>query len=175
MIDRRSAAAAEARKRAAESGSRAEDIAVAEARVAAAIARRDQTRAALDRLTVRSPIEGEVLAVKARAGELYSPGGDALVIVGDTRLLRVRMDVDERDIAKVVNGAPAFVTSSAYPDRRFEGRVVEIARRMGRKNVRTDDPVERIDTKVLEAVIEISDSRGLVPGMRVLSYVEIER
>jgi HlyD family secretion protein len=37
------------------------------------------------------------------------------------------------------------------------GKVVEVARRMGRKNVRTDDPTERIDTKILEVVLELDD------------------
>jgi len=49
--------------------------------------------------------------------------------------------------------------------------VVEIARRFGRRNVRTDDPAERIDTKVLEVVLALSDAAGLVPGQRVIGYV----
>jgi HlyD family secretion protein len=43
---------------------------------------------------------------------------------------------------------------------------------MGRKNVRTDDPVERIDTKILEVVLELDDAQTLVPGQRVMSYVQ---
>jgi HlyD family secretion protein len=60
------------------------------------------------------------------------------------------MDVDERDI----------------------GKVAEIGRRMGRKNVRTDDPTERIDTKILEVVIDLDEPGTLVPGLRVTSFVE---
>ena len=44
-------------------------------------------------------------------------------------------------------------------------------RRMGRKNVRTDDPTERLDTKILETVVELDDSQGLVPGLRVTGYI----
>jgi hypothetical protein len=43
---------------------------------------------------------------------------------------------------------------------------------MGRRNVRTDDPTERTDTKILEVVLELEDPADLVPGLRVMSFVE---
>jgi HlyD family secretion protein len=171
--DARTLEAQEARRKAAVAGSRAEDILVARTKVAAMAARRDQAKASLDRLTVTAPIDGEILQLKYRAGEYIAPGAsDPLAVMGDTRKLRVRMDVDERDIGKLAVGAHAFVTLNAFPDRRVPGKVVEIGKRMGRKNVRTDDPTERIDTKILEVVIELDDKAGLVPGLRVTSYVE---
>ncbi|MBX7102227.1 MAG: efflux RND transporter periplasmic adaptor subunit [Myxococcaceae bacterium] len=170
--DQASLKVAEARARAAEAGSRSEDIGFARARVVGAEAKVAQAKAALERLSVRSPLEGEVLQVKVRAGELYSfQGTEPLVVMGDTRTLRVRMDVDERDIAKVALGASAYVTADAFGDTRFAGKVVEIGRRFGRKNVRTDDPVEKNDTKILEVVIELDSSKSLVPGQRVTSFV----
>jgi HlyD family secretion protein len=57
------------------------------------------------------------------------------------------------------------------PPRSAWGKVVEVGRRFGRKNVRTDDPVERNDTKILEVVIELEGHELLVPGQRVMSYV----
>jgi multidrug resistance efflux pump len=170
--DARALESQEAKKRAALAGSRAEDVAQARAKALGAAARRDQAKAQVERLTIRAPIAGEVLQLKFRAGEYYTPGADTLAVMGDTRVLRVRMDVDERDVARVALGANAFATSSAFPGRRFPGKVVEIGRRMGRKNVRTDDPVERIDTKILEVVFQLDDRQGLVPGLRVVGYVE---
>jgi multidrug resistance efflux pump len=162
----------DARRRAAVSGSRGEDIAVARARVQAAAARRNQARALLDRLTVHAPIGGEILQIKYRVGEYYSPNNpDPLLTLGDTRQLRVRMDVDERDVGKLRLGAKAFVVADAFPTIKFPGEVVEIGRRMGRKNIRTDDPTERIDTKILEVVIGIGHPPQLIPGLRVVSYL----
>ena len=43
---------------------------------------------------------------------------------------------------------------------------------MGRKNVRTDDPTERIDTKILETVIQLDGRDGLVPGQLVTGYIQ---
>lgn len=173
--DQRALESQEARKKAALAGNRSEDIVQARARMIAAAARRDQAKAQLERLTIRAPIAGEILQLKFRAGEYYTPGGDALAVMGDTGSLRVRMDVDERDVARVALGANAFATLTAFPGRRFPGKVVEIGKRMGRKNVRTDDPVERIDTKILEVVFQLDDRQGLVPGLRVTGYIEPQR
>ena len=171
--DRRSFEAAQARGRAMVAGSRFEDIASAHAKMQAAEARRDEARVNLERLAVRAPIDGEVLQIKYRVGEYVTPGGgDPLVIIGDTSVLRVRVDVDERDIGRIAVGSPAFAVADAFPDKKFPGKVVEIGRRMGRKNVRTDDPTERIDTKILETVIQLDDPKGLVPGLRVTGYIK---
>lgn len=43
---------------------------------------------------------------------------------------------------------------------------------MSRKNVQTDDPTERIDTKILEVLLELDDSGSLVPGLRVTGYIQ---
>ncbi len=173
-VDRGALEAAEARRKAALTGARSEDVMVAQANVQAAIARRDQARSTLERLTIRAPIAGQILQVKLRAGEYYNQlGADPIAVMGDTRKLRVRMDVDERDVGKVVLGARAFATLNAYPGRRLTGKVVQVGRRMGRKNIRTDDPAERIDTKILEVVFELDDLEGLVPGLRVVSYVDV--
>jgi HlyD family secretion protein len=169
--DRAAAAQADARRRAFVAGSRAEDIDAADARALAARARRDEAQARLDQRTLRAPIGGEILQVLVRPGEFQQPGGaDPLVVMGDTRELRVRMDVDERDLGKLKPGDPAVVRAIAAPGVDFPATVVEIGRRMGRKNIRTDDPVERNDTKVLEVVLTLSAPEGLVVGQRVVCY-----
>ena len=169
------ARAADARRRGALAGSRAEDILAAKARLELSRARRDQSQAQLDRLTVNAIQAGEILQVKARAGEYYNVQGDPLLILGDTRTLRVRLDIDERDVAKVAVDASAIVTAEAFRDKKFKGKVVEIGRRMGRKNVRTDDPNERFDTKILEVIVLLEDSKPLVPGERVTGFVAFKR
>jgi multidrug resistance efflux pump len=170
--DQRTLESQEAKQRASLAGSRAEDIAQERAKVLGATARRDEAKAQLERLTVQAPIAGEILQLKVRAGEYYTPGGDPMATMGDTTVLRVRMDVDEHDVARVVLGATAFAILPAFPGRRFHGTVVEVGKRMGRKNVRTDDPVERIDTKILEVVFQLDEREGLFPGLRVVGYIE---
>lgn len=174
-IDRATLDQVQARRNATVRGSRAEDIAVASARVRAAEARRDQARAQLERLVVRAPSDGEVLQVKLRPGEYASPSGDPALVLGDTRTLRARIDIDEREFASVRVGAEAAVTADAFGDRRFRGRVVELARRFGRRNIRTDDPAERLDTRIIEVVLALDDRDGLIAGQRVLGQVRAAR
>jgi HlyD family secretion protein len=175
QADAAAAAAADARRQAVIAGSRREDVQLARAQLAAAEARRDQAQAALDRLVVRAPIAGEVLQVLYRAGEYYQPGVSPLAVIGDTRGLRARMDVDERDVGAVAVGAAVVVRANGFPGVDFAGKVVEIGRRMGRKNVRTDDPTERNDTKILEVVIALDAPAGLIVGQRVTCYVTARR
>ncbi len=152
-------------------GSRAEDIAVARAAASQAEARLAQAKVALDRLTVTAPAAGEVLQVLVRPGEYVSSGAGA-VTMGDTSILRVRLDVDERDVGRVKIGDRGFVRAEGHGDVQYEGKVVEVARRMGRKNVRTDEPTERLDTKVLEIVLELEGRPPLPQGLRVTGFIE---
>lgn len=170
--DEEQARSLEARGRAVSGGSRREDIAAARARAAAAAARRDVAHADVERRTIVAPIAATVLQIKYRVGEYVQPGqGEPLVVLGDLSELRARMDLDERDVGKVRVGDTAMVRAIAYAGRDYQGRVVEIAQRMGRKNVRSDDPTERNDTKVLEVVLVLDAPEGLVIGQRVMAFV----
>ena len=42
---------------------------------------------------------------------------------------------------------------------------------LGRKNVRTDDPAEKVDTKVLETLVELDEGTRLPIGLRVDAFL----
>lgn len=152
---------------------RREDVLVAEARVTAARAELDRAHAALADKRIVAPLAGEILEIRNRRGEYVMPSTtEPLIVMGDTSRIRARLDIDEADIGSLALGARALVRADAFPGRDFSGRVVEIARRMGRKNARSDEPTERIDTKILEVVVELEDPTGLVVGLRVTGYIE---
>jgi multidrug resistance efflux pump len=172
-FDKASAAAAEERARLTKAGSRREDIALARARYDAATARLAQAQATLAERTVVSPLAGTILSVPARPGEYFTPQeSDPMVIVGDLNALRVRMEVDERQIGRVHTGARAFVTADAFPDQKFWGTVTDIGHRMGRKSIHTDLPSDRADAEVLELLIDLDKAGPLLPGLRVTAYVD---
>lgn len=171
--DRAELAAAEASARLSEAGSRKEDIALAKANVEAARAKMLGAEATLEQRIVRSPIDGAVLSIVARPGQAFSPQrSDPLLIVGDTSVLRVRMEVDERDIGKVKVGDRAFVMADAFGDARYPGRVVEVAPRMGKKTVTSKDPGEREDVEIREALVELDERGPFLPGLRVYAFIE---
>jgi HlyD family secretion protein len=160
------------KQRVVETGARAEDRAAAEAEVALARAAVAEARATLERTITRAPIDGIVFRKFRRPGESVSTQFDSpIVTVADRSTLRVRMEVDEADVARLRVGQRAYVTADAFGDRKFEGRVVRVGQLLGRKNIRTDEPAERADQKVLETLIELTDGRELPLGLRVQAYL----
>ena len=152
-----------------EAGPRAEDHRQAEAALAAAVASLAEARARLAKTAIVSPIDGTVLRRRLRVGESVTPEvpGTSLYTVADLSRLRVRLDVDEHDVGAVALGQRAHVTATAYGDRRFEGRVIRVGRILGRKNIRTDEPRERVDMKILEVLVELDQGASLPIGLRV--------
>jgi HlyD family secretion protein len=68
-------------------------------------------------------------------------------------------------------GQKAYVTADAYGDQKFWGRVVRVGEQLGPKNVRTDEPTEKVDKKILETLIELDHGAQLPDGLRVDAYV----
>jgi cobalt-zinc-cadmium efflux system membrane fusion protein len=117
-------------------------------------------------LPLVSPLAGTVLELKARVGQPVGPT-DTLVVVGETDQVWLVVDVYERDLAKVHAGDEARVTSVAFPDRTFVGKVDQMGAAV--------DP----ERHVLEARIVLDNPDGaLRPGMtasaRILGAAESE-
>jgi hypothetical protein len=108
-----------------------------------------------------------------KAGEVVTEIRDTRILsVGDLSALRVRADVDEVDIARVAVGTRASVKADAFGDERVWGRVIQLGQTLGRKVFLTETPGERVDTKVLEALIELDSPGRLLPGLRVDVFFE---
>jgi HlyD family secretion protein len=84
------------------------------------------------------------------------------------------MDVDETEVAKIKVGQAAYVTADAYGSQKFAGRVVRVGKELGRKNVRTDEPTEKVDTKILETLVELDPGANLPVGLRVDTYIKTD-
>jgi HlyD family secretion protein len=155
-----------------EAGARDEDRQIARALLDLARGQLAEAEAILAKTVLRSPIDGVVLHRFRREGEAVSDQPPTPVVkLGDVSRLRVRADIDETDIARVAVGMAAYVTADAWPGRRFEGRVLRIGQRLGRKTLRTDDPTERNDSKVLETLIELAPGTSLPVGLRVDVFI----
>jgi HlyD family secretion protein len=147
---------------------RVEDVAIAKANLAMARARLAEQQAMLDKTQLRSPIDGIVLRRYLRGGEAVGVTPPTPILeVGDTSRLRVRAEIDQTDIGRVAVGDRAWVTADAYPGRRFGGVVTWLAARVGRKTVHTDDPTDRSDTQVIDALIDLDHGIRLPVGLRV--------
>jgi multidrug resistance efflux pump len=127
----------------------------------------------LDKTIVRVPISGVILRKRLKDGESISPENPlGIVTVADTSALRVRIDLDETDVAKIRENQTAYVTADAYGEQKFAAKVVRIGQIMGRKNFRTERPTEKVDTKILEVLLELAPEQKLPLGLRVDAFIK---
>jgi len=73
-----------------------------------------------------SPIDGFVAERVADLGEYVSPQQKVATIV-KTNPLRMRIDIPEQAIPEIQVGQSVSITTSAWPDRQFNGRIARIA------------------------------------------------
>jgi HlyD family secretion protein len=109
----------------------------AQAAQATARAAVEQARAALStnetnlaKASIRSPIDGVVLARNVDPGNAVAASLQAvtlLTIAQDLRRLKLDVAVDEADVGVVREGLPATFTVSAYPRRRYPATVGRVA------------------------------------------------
>lgn len=142
-------------------------LAIARARVLEAEAHVAQAGAAVERAaeelasaTIRAPIRATVLTRDVEVGSpvssILNMGANATLVMtlGDIDRVYVEGRVDESDIGRVRVGQPARITTEAFAERTFEGRVTRISPiGVDRDNVTTfavEVSIENAD-KVLKA------------------------
>jgi HlyD family secretion protein len=127
----------------------------------------------LDRMTIRAPTGGTILQLNAKAGELASPSNtQPLVLLGELSALRVRAEVDERDIGKIRVGQAVVVRPAALRGREIAGTVSFIAPLVEAE--RTDGLSQRNKTDVAEVLVELNEQASLTVGMNVEVYFREE-
>ncbi|HEY1283827.1 MAG TPA: efflux RND transporter periplasmic adaptor subunit [Steroidobacteraceae bacterium] len=117
-----------------------------EARVAAARSRLEDT-------VIRAPFSGRVGLRRVSVGSLVNPG-TTITSLDDITTIKVDFAVPENYLASLREGLAVYVTSAAFPERDFEGKVVSVDSRV--------DPVTRSVT--VRALLPNKDA-ALKPGM----------
>ncbi len=145
-----------------------------EAGLTAARADLSQAETALERTKIRSPISGSVLHNLARLGETAGVTPEQpLLVLGDLTALRVRAEVEDRDVAKVRTGQAAIIRSDAFPGRDFTGTVSTVAPSLGSPKIAPRGPKKPTDIDTLEVLID-AQGDGLIPGMRVDVFFRVD-
>lgn len=132
------------------------DIDMAKAAVIEARAQVEQGKTEIERATVVAPVDGVVLQVNVRAGERVSDrDAKALMVLGDISTFHVRIDIDERDIARFRRGAPAKAYPRGETAHEMTMRFVRVEPYVVPKKSLTGDNTERVDTRVLQVLYAI--------------------
>jgi HlyD family secretion protein len=131
--------------------------------------------AELEKTRIRAPISGTVLQVQAKVGELAAPSSEQpLVVLGDVSALRVRAELDEKDLVKIRVGQRAVVRADAFRDREFEGKVAAIDQIVGPSRINARGQRKFSDVDVMEVLVDLTDSGPLVPGMQADVYFSLD-
>ena len=151
------------------------DIAQAKAALDSARAQLENAEAIYAKTFLRAPFDGTILRKHHRTGESITNSSvtpDPVFTMGDVSGLRVRVDVDETDVSRVHEGQRAYVTAQAYGTDKFWGKVIRVAGQLGHKNLQTDEPKEKVDTKILETLVQLDPGVHLPVGLRVDAYIQ---
>ncbi|MFV1985976.1 MAG: efflux RND transporter periplasmic adaptor subunit [Gemmatimonadota bacterium] len=111
--------------------------------------------------TVSAPFDGIVVEKHATMGEVVGPS-DQLFTVADLGRLWIELDIYERSLVQISEGLPVTVTTAAYPEHVFNGRIVYLG------------DILDLETRTVRARVEVENTdRLLKPGMFARASVEL--
>ncbi len=142
-------------------------LASAKANVVSAEAQVSSDRTNLTRATLRSPVDGVVLARNVETGQTVAASFSApelFVIAEDLSSMQAKVKVDEADVGQVSEGMPASFTVDAWPGRVFPAAVRRVD--FG-ANATTQAGAAATSTVVsYTTVLDVDNPEGLLrPGM----------
>ena len=122
------------------------DLALAEAQL-------NDAKVRLDLLLVRAPRDGSVLQVNIRNGEYAAANAsEPALLLGDTRTLQLRADVDESDAPRVQSGSRAIAFLKGSRTQPIPLEFVRIEPYILPKKSLSGESTERVDTRVLQVI-----------------------
>lgn len=114
---------------------------------------RDEVGFKFEKAPVESPIDGIVGRIYVDIGTSVSPQTPVGLVV-NMEMVKVKIDVAEKDLPKVKQGQEVKITVDAYPDEVFEGVVEKVS------------PVVNVDSRTAPVEIKIPNLKYMLkPGM----------
>ena len=135
-----------------------------------------QTRTEIERRHVRAPVSGEVLQVKIHLGEYaqIGPLSTPLIVLGDTKQVNVRTDIDENDAWRFHRGAAAVAYVRGNPKLFTKLNFVRVEPYVVPKKSLTGDTTERVDTRVLQVLYGFAHEQlNVYVGQQMDVYIEV--
>jgi HlyD family secretion protein len=147
---------------------------LARARLASAQASAAAARTEIERLVIRAPIAGEILAVNIRAGEFVATQGGSsqpFIQMGQTTPLHVRVDIDENEVGRVALGPNAVISPRGAAELHVEAKFVRAEPLVVPKRSLTNSAAERVDVRVLQLIYELPQSDAFRVGQQIDAFI----
>lgn len=145
------------------------DLALQQAAIATARARRDAAATEVAERTVRAPVDGIVLRRQVRAGDGVSTlNVTTLFWLAPATRLVVRAEIEELGADAVGAGQPAEVVVEDDAVRRYPARVAEVGQAFIPRRSTLYSPGDRADVRVVEAIVHFDAPPRLRLGQRVI-------
>lgn len=142
-----------------QAGAWKEDVAVQRAAVLQARSQVESTRILIERLVVRAPVDGEILQVNVRPGQVATLAWkEPMIVIGEVDRLHVRVDVDENDLPRFRQGVPGLATLKGRTEPEFPLQFVRVEPYVIPKRSLTGDNSERVDTRVLQVIYALPEA-----------------
>lgn len=158
-------------------GPRKEDIDAARGLVEQARGQLALAETQLKNTVIRAPVDGTILERNVEKGEFVTTGfvGDKgakgyVVSLADLNDLKVEIDVNQNDFAKLGPKQKAVITTDAFPDRKYDGFIDEVSPEANRQKatvqvkVRIVHPDQYLRPEMNASVAFISDAAPAKQG-----------
>lgn len=117
---------------------------------------------------IRAPADGTIVRRYANPGSGASTFSVTAMFQLQPAAQRiVRAEVEERSINSVKIGQKVEIVPESDQQAKYPGEVIRISAVMGARKLRSDDPSERADERVVEVVVN-AESAPVLVGQRVL-------
>lgn len=135
---------------------------------------REKVAVLMDRLTIRSPLDGIVIQKNIKVGEHLVSGGTPPMILGNMAQFQVRADVDEYNASRLKAGAAGIAYPKNCPNHAIPLTFIRIDPYVVPKMSLTGSSQEKVDTRVLQVIytFEKPAELSLYIGQQVDVYIE---
>lgn len=124
-----------------------------------------------DKLTIRAPADGVVVALNARVGDRVASGvragasgtGSELAAVAAGDAVTVTVAIDEMEVANVRVGQTATVTLPALPGKTFSGKVEDV----------DQEGVSQNGVTTFDVKIRVDRPEGILAGMTATASIQV--
>ncbi|NRB08625.1 MAG: ABC exporter membrane fusion protein [Richelia sp.] len=133
---------------------RAVDVNLAKAELKSAMTAVTQAKAERDLTYITSPIDGRILKVHAKTGEVVTTSG--IVEIGKTSQMYVIAEVYQTDIENVRIGQKAIISSTAFSGK-LRGTVSDIGLLVEKQSILSINPGADTDRRIIKVKIRIDN------------------